>query len=182
MSFNADRTRARIIHSALAVFSTHGKSGTRMASIAQRAGVNKALVYYHFRSKDNLYRIVFQSSLRRVIKNVYGGLINTRFKSHEETADKLLDRFWDANALIMKLFLLELTSGAEELRHVLTNTTKRNQEILQKLAAVFSMLNADDASSASTDEETMARKATLVIAHSMSQRLVDTVISNIFLK
>ena len=68
MPYTAQKTRARIIHSALATFSSTGKKDTRMAEIARHERVNKALLYYHFRSKDDLYRIVFQSSLKHVVK------------------------------------------------------------------------------------------------------------------
>jgi len=48
-------TRAKILDSALREFSTLGFAGARMDQIASTAGVNKALLYYHFDSKENLY-------------------------------------------------------------------------------------------------------------------------------
>jgi TetR/AcrR family transcriptional regulator len=48
-------TRSRILDSALRDFSTLGFAGARMDQIAAAAGVNKALLYYHFDSKENLY-------------------------------------------------------------------------------------------------------------------------------
>src|SRR6478736_10080560 len=48
-------TRAKILESALREFSTLGFAGARMDQIAAAAGVNKALLYYHFDSKENLY-------------------------------------------------------------------------------------------------------------------------------
>jgi TetR/AcrR family transcriptional regulator len=48
-------TRAKILDSALREFSTLGFAGARMDQIASAAGVNKALLYYHFDSKENLY-------------------------------------------------------------------------------------------------------------------------------
>jgi TetR/AcrR family transcriptional regulator len=48
-------TRSRILDSALREFSTLGFAGARMDQIAAAAGVNKALLYYHFDSKENLY-------------------------------------------------------------------------------------------------------------------------------
>lgn len=55
---NSDRsaeTRGRILDAALTEFSTHGLAGARTERIAQAAGVNKALLYYYFSSKENLY-------------------------------------------------------------------------------------------------------------------------------
>lgn len=48
-------TRAKILDAALREFSANGLAGARMDQIASIAGVNKALLYYHFDSKENLY-------------------------------------------------------------------------------------------------------------------------------
>lgn len=48
-------TRSRILEAALREFSALGLAGARMDQIASAAGVNKALLYYHFDSKENLY-------------------------------------------------------------------------------------------------------------------------------
>jgi AcrR family transcriptional regulator len=47
-------TRARILDAALELFSEHGFDGTTLQQIADRLGVTKAALYYHFRSKDDL--------------------------------------------------------------------------------------------------------------------------------
>jgi TetR/AcrR family transcriptional regulator len=52
-------TKARILAAADAVFMRRGIDGARMQEIADRAGVNKALLHYHFRSKDDLARAVW---------------------------------------------------------------------------------------------------------------------------
>jgi TetR/AcrR family transcriptional regulator len=48
-------TRAKILDAAVQEFSAKGLAGARMDQIASVAGVNKALLYYHFDSKDKLY-------------------------------------------------------------------------------------------------------------------------------
>ncbi len=50
---------AQILDAATSVFLEKGKDGTTMQGIAARAGVNKALLHYYFRSKDLLYETVF---------------------------------------------------------------------------------------------------------------------------
>ena len=47
-------TRSRILEAALAVFSEHGFEGSSLQQIADRLGVTKAALYYHFRSKDDI--------------------------------------------------------------------------------------------------------------------------------
>jgi AcrR family transcriptional regulator len=47
-------TRTRILDAALDVFSEHGFDGSSLQQIADRLGLTKAALYYHFRSKDEL--------------------------------------------------------------------------------------------------------------------------------
>jgi TetR/AcrR family transcriptional regulator len=54
-SDRAAETRSRILDAALSEFSAQGLAGARTDRIANSAGVNKALLYYYFESKENLY-------------------------------------------------------------------------------------------------------------------------------
>jgi TetR/AcrR family transcriptional regulator len=66
---NSDRsteTRARILEAALTEFSAHGLAGARTERIATAAGVNKALIYYYFASKEKLYQGAFEMIAGRV--------------------------------------------------------------------------------------------------------------------
>lgn len=53
-------TRRRIIDSAREEFALFGLDGARVDRIAERAAVNKAMIYYHFQSKENLYSEVMR--------------------------------------------------------------------------------------------------------------------------
>ena len=57
----ADQTRARILNAATREFSANGLAGARTERIAEAAGVNKALLYYYFRSKDALYAAALEA-------------------------------------------------------------------------------------------------------------------------
>src|SRR5580693_9931430 len=51
----AAETRSRILDAALTEFAANGLAGARTEAIASAAGVNKALLYYYFDSKEKLY-------------------------------------------------------------------------------------------------------------------------------
>jgi TetR/AcrR family transcriptional regulator len=51
-------TRARILSAAAIEFSDRGFAGAGIDRIARRARVNKAMIYYHFTSKQALYEVV----------------------------------------------------------------------------------------------------------------------------
>ena len=56
-------TAGRILAAAEKSFADHGLAGARTERIAADAGVNKALLYYYFGSKRNLYRAVLRHLL-----------------------------------------------------------------------------------------------------------------------
>ena len=57
-------TRQTILAAAEKVFAESGLAGARTDAIAARAGVNKALLYYYFKSKDRLYQAVLEDHFR----------------------------------------------------------------------------------------------------------------------
>ena len=63
----ADQTRARILDAAVLQFSASGLAGARTEQIAEAAGVNKALLYYYFGSKQALYDAAIESMASRVV-------------------------------------------------------------------------------------------------------------------
>jgi TetR/AcrR family transcriptional regulator len=62
----ADQTRARILEAATSEFSANGLAGARTERIAESAGVNKALLYYYFRSKEALYSASLEAVATRM--------------------------------------------------------------------------------------------------------------------
>ena len=50
----APGTRERIQQVALELFAEHGYDGTSLRQIAERLGITKAALYYHFQSKDDI--------------------------------------------------------------------------------------------------------------------------------
>jgi TetR/AcrR family transcriptional regulator len=69
MEFNSD-TEQKIMRAATEVFLEKGKDGARMQQIADRAGINKALLHYYFRSKDKLFEQVFRQEFKFILSNI----------------------------------------------------------------------------------------------------------------
>lgn len=59
-------TRGRILDAALSEFAANGLAGARTEQIATAAGVNKALIYYYFESKEKLYSAALETVSARV--------------------------------------------------------------------------------------------------------------------
>jgi TetR/AcrR family transcriptional regulator len=60
----------RIFKAASDVFEEKGFAAARMQEIANRAGINKALLHYYFRSKDHLFKAVFQVLLKKMFEKI----------------------------------------------------------------------------------------------------------------
>jgi AcrR family transcriptional regulator len=66
--------RERILDAASAAFADHGFAGARVDEIAARAGVNKAMLYYHVGDKRALYAAVLMRNFDRVEAAIGEGL------------------------------------------------------------------------------------------------------------
>jgi TetR/AcrR family transcriptional regulator len=64
--FSADR----ILAAAALEFSARGFAGARVDRIARRAKVNKAMLYYHFKSKDRLYKTLLRQMFTRAAERL----------------------------------------------------------------------------------------------------------------
>ncbi len=53
-------TEEKIFEAATEVFIEKGMDGARMQDIADRAGINKSLLHYYYRSKDRLFNAVYE--------------------------------------------------------------------------------------------------------------------------
>jgi AcrR family transcriptional regulator len=59
---DADRSQSTILAAARDEFAEHGLGGARMDRIAERAGLNKRLIYYYFEDKEQLFRAVLEQA------------------------------------------------------------------------------------------------------------------------
>jgi TetR/AcrR family transcriptional regulator len=58
----------KIFEAATDVFVEKGMDGARMQDIANHAGINKALLHYYFRTKDQLFNAVFEMIAKKIFK------------------------------------------------------------------------------------------------------------------
>ena len=55
-----DATREAILAAATHEFAQHGLAGARVDRIAERAGINKRMLYYYFGQKESLFLAVLE--------------------------------------------------------------------------------------------------------------------------
>ena len=83
-------TKTRILDAADEIFVRRGIDGARMQEIADQAGVNKALLHYHFRSKADLARAVWLRIASSFVPGIFQML------GSDISLDEKIDRFVDA--------------------------------------------------------------------------------------
>lgn len=59
---DADRSQSTILAAARDEFAEYGLGGARMDRIAERAGLNKRLIYYYFEDKEKLFEAVLEQA------------------------------------------------------------------------------------------------------------------------
>lgn len=63
-------TEAIILEAAREVFIKSGFDGARMQEIADKAGINKALLHYYYRSKEKLFDQIFAESFKQMFDGI----------------------------------------------------------------------------------------------------------------
>ena len=64
------QTEEKIFNAATSVFEEKGFAAARMQEIADRAGINKALLHYYFHSKEQLFGAVFQPLMKKMFEKI----------------------------------------------------------------------------------------------------------------
>ncbi len=63
-------TEQKILNAAKDVFQKKGMTGARMQEIADKAGINKALLHYYYRTKEKLFEKVFELAFSLFVPRV----------------------------------------------------------------------------------------------------------------
>ncbi|UPK68195.1 TetR/AcrR family transcriptional regulator [Chitinophaga filiformis] len=83
MKEQKNRIKDLLLITAEVMFAENGYEGTTVRDIAAKAGINPALIYYHFESKEHLYRSIFELRLRLLTDALNALPVNTTAGSCE---------------------------------------------------------------------------------------------------
>jgi AcrR family transcriptional regulator len=107
MAWDTEGTRRRLKEAATAEFAEHGPDGTTMASIADRAGINKERLYKYFGDKQALFETVLTDELDKLAAAVAP---IPGFEDIGEFAGRTFD-YHAAHPQLVRLLLWEGLSG-----------------------------------------------------------------------
>jgi len=108
--------RDRILDAASSVFAEKGFAGARVDDIAARAGINKAMLYYHVGDKTTLYSAVLLRNFERVRVALdealaTGGSARARLEAVITALTRMVQRHPDHPRMMLR----EIASGATSL-------------------------------------------------------------------
>ena len=131
-------TQELILQSAMQVFIEKGRHGARMQEIADRAGINKALLHYYYRSKNNLYATVIEETFGKNISQVMKILdkdlpVKEIIRSFIRDYIEILRK----NPRLPLFILRELSEGGEIVFSVLHRLIQREDIIPQKALQIL---------------------------------------------
>ena len=104
-------SRARIIAAALDEFAEHGLAGARVDRIARTAEINKAMIYYHFSSKEKLFEAVIDDYMADIIEAVRNEVMAGH--SLRETLEQMVvvyDRMFSVRPQFVRMLSRELAN------------------------------------------------------------------------
>lgn len=116
------QTEEKIFDAAATVFEEKGMDGARMQDIADRAGINKALLHYYYRSKDHLFDAVFQKLAGKVFAK-FAPVFNENLTLEEKIRFFYKEHisFMEKNPRLPAFILNEINRNPARIKKILKN-------------------------------------------------------------
>lgn len=135
-------TEEKIFNAATLEFEEKGMEGARMQDIADRAGINKALLHYYFRTKDKLFAAVFDKLAEKMFKK-FAGVFETDLPIEEK----------------IQYFFVEHISFLEKnpkLPMFILREANRNPQLLEKFISRINIPNIKKGMSKTLEENSIS--------------------------
>ena len=134
---DADRSQAIILAAAKAEFAEFGLGGARMDRIAERAGLNKRLIYYYFEDKEKLFQAVLEQTYRDIREEERKlNLLNLK---PAEALRRLVEFTWDYYLKHPEFLTLLNSANLHRARHLQESKRARemNSPLIEMLAQIL---------------------------------------------
>jgi TetR/AcrR family transcriptional regulator len=133
---NPISSEEKIRLAALREFAEFGFEGARIDRIARKARVNKAMIYYHYRSKETLYESLLSVIYNTVLNRITGAI--PREKAPMEQLEAIVSEFInfikELDQDFVRMMLRELSSGGKYFKkHMLPKVILPVMNIIQDI-------------------------------------------------
>jgi AcrR family transcriptional regulator len=131
-------TEQIILEAAETEFLEKGFGNTKMMTIAKRAGVSHSMLHYYFRSKENLFQMIFQRKIQ-MLSQLFGN-IDEQELPFTETVRFIIEKQFDLiaqNQCVPRFILYEIISDKDNLKAMLDAAPPIIAKIVGKLDAML---------------------------------------------
>jgi AcrR family transcriptional regulator len=134
---DADRSQSTILAAARDEFAEHGLGGARVDRIAERAGLNKRLIYYYFEDKDKLFQAVLELTYRDIRQRELE--LHLQELEPATAVRRLVEFTWDYYLEHPEFLTLLNSANLHRARHLTDSRRARelNSPLIETLAAVL---------------------------------------------
>lgn len=130
----------KILESAKELFLQNGYEAVSTTQVAKKAGCNQALVHYYYRTKQKLFKIIFQEEIERMFMRLKE--IPQDDISIEDFVSKVIDtqlEFMKENKNAPLFLIGELRNNPEILELLPENMSQYSKEILNRMRAFIKL-------------------------------------------
>jgi AcrR family transcriptional regulator len=127
-------TEQTILEAAEIEFLEKGFGNAKMMTIAKRAGVSHSMLHYYFRTKENMFQMIFQQKIR-ILSQLFGD-VNDRELPFPETIRFIIESQFDLiaqNQRMPRFILYEIISDKDNLKAMLEAAPPIIAEIIGKI-------------------------------------------------
>jgi AcrR family transcriptional regulator len=134
---DADRSQSTILAAARDEFAEHGLGGARVDRIAERAGLNKRLIYYYFADKEQLFQAVLEQAYRDI--RAEEATLHLAALDPATAVRRLIEFTWDYFLAHPEFLTLLNSENLHRARHLKRSTRIRemNSPLIQTLGDVL---------------------------------------------
>ncbi|WP_082472898.1 TetR/AcrR family transcriptional regulator [Sphingomonas sp. Leaf357] len=134
---DSEATKANILEVARQEFSDKGLSGARIDEIAERTNTSKRMIYYHFASKEGLYRAVLEEAYTRIRETETAMPIETMGAEEALRANiRLTFDYHHEHPEFVRLVMNENMHHGEFIKHV-AGIKRRNESVIRVLGEII---------------------------------------------
>ncbi|HVE53790.1 MAG TPA: TetR family transcriptional regulator [Ramlibacter sp.] len=134
---DADRSQSTILAAARDEFAEFGLGGARMDRIAERAGLNKRLIYYYFEDKEKLFQAVLEQAYRDIREQEMQ--LHLTELEPATAVRRLIEFTWNYYLAHPEFMTLLNSANLHKARHLAENRRAQelNSPLVETLAAVL---------------------------------------------
>jgi AcrR family transcriptional regulator len=134
---DADRSQGTILAAARDEFAEYGLGGARVDRIAERAGLNKRLIYYYFEDKEKLFQAVLEQAYRDIRTQEEN--LHLLDLDPPTAVRRLIEFTWDYYLQHPEFITLLNSANLHRARHLAESDRARelNSPVIETLAAVL---------------------------------------------